>query len=148
MRHWLGSDPWPKVFAIVTVTAFGGTIAIAGIRPWGLWGAVVLMAGWSSFAVGYSVLEARREGHLGVMMTFRERLEKRPVAVAIHALLALVILSVWGRQFWLIQTDAPRDQRSLWSAIFWALIMINWVAGIIVAAIYHHLERRRQTHAD
>jgi hypothetical protein len=143
MKRWLGSDPWPKVFAVFTVAAFIGAYTVFDVRPWGPWCAGALTAAWAIFVIAYSTRQARLEGSPGAGMSFRERLARRPVAVIVQIVMALAWISVGGLLLWLHHIDAPRAQIDVATSTFWTLTLTSWIIEIIVDSIYHHLERRR-----
>ncbi len=143
MRRWLGSDPWPKVVAIVTVCAFGGAYAVFSIRPWGPWCAGALMAAWVIFVMTYAARQARRDGHLYSNMTFRDQVTRRPVAAVLRVLMSIAWILVGGTMLWLHHIDAPQGQIDVVNATFWTLLLTSWVVEIAVDSIYSVLERRR-----
>ena len=143
MKRWLGSDPWPKVFAVFTVAAFIGAYTVFDVRPWGPWCAGALTAAWAIFVLAYSARQARLEGSPGAGMSFRERVARRPVAVIFQIVMLLAWLSVGGLLLWLRHIDAPRAQLDVANVAFWTLMLSGLIIEIVVDSIYHHVERRR-----
>jgi hypothetical protein len=143
MNRWLGSDPWPKVFAAFTVAAFIGAYTVFDIRPWGPWCAGALVLAWAIFVIAYSNRQARLEGSLSAGMSFREKFARRPVAVILQIILALAWLFVGGMLLWLNHIDAPQAHIDVATAAFWTLMLAGSIIEIAVESIYHHFERRR-----
>lgn len=143
MRRWLGSDPWPKLFAVVTVATCGGAYALLNVRPWGAWCAATLIASWAAFVMLYSVRQARLEGRPGADLTFRERFARRPAAIILRIFMAVVLFAIAGTTLWLDRVGAPLAQTTLVNAAFWAVMLCSWIVEIVVDSIYGHFERRR-----
>jgi hypothetical protein len=144
MKRWLGSDPWPKAFAVFTVAAFIGAYTVFDVRPWGPWCAGALTVAWAIFVIVFSTRQARLEGASPFGgMSFRERLVRRPVAAILQIVMVPAWISVGGLLLWLHHIDAPRAQIDVATAAFWTLMVAGWILEIVVDSIYHHLERRR-----
>jgi hypothetical protein len=143
MKRWLGSDPWPKVVAVVTVCAFGGAYAVFSIRPWGPWCAGALMAAWVSFVIAHAARQAQRDGQPYSGVTFHDQIARRPVAAIVRILTSLACLLVGATMLWLHHIDAPQGQIDVVNATFWTLLLTSWIVEIIVDSVYERLERRR-----
>jgi hypothetical protein len=138
----LGLGRWPMILGLATLVAFGGSMLVLSVNPWGTWIVLALLGGWILIVALSGVAQDRRDKLAGRVPdpAIRKRSKLARVFLAPFLLSAL---GCYAYAQWLIHQGAPRDVSRTYSDSAFLLLLLSWVVSLVSDTIISWASRRR-----
>lgn len=127
---------------IATVGAFGGALAIYGVKPWGPSAAIALVASWAVFLFVIALLQDRRDRLAGRIPDVAQRSSSR-LARAVQGVFLLGGLACFGYANWLERHGITREVSQPWADGGLLLLPLGMFSGWAIDAVMSWVSRLR-----